>query len=557
VNFIRLLSHIAFRLNEQARPLFVELLPSSIAEAIQAPSGEEEHLEEWEQVLLAAFDNPVEREDVSAGDGEDVGDAEETPADEASPSQGGPALFALLLAGAPVPARAALLLFNLPLHLQGPVLHRLLTLSPLSCARGIADAEREFVDWVRREQIDREHWGLESAREILRAANLPRQVRRLLLAVAEIDRESALLLQHHLYDFADLLQLSDRDLQVLLAKESNENLAQAFLDLPEAVSKRFRRHVSARRRTMIAEETARYALISPIEIEAAQRAVLSTACYLYNTRRITTYFGSLEDREEGEVDDLTYFGSLEDREQGEVDDLVEQEGEEDEKQAEGGKNETIGKADTSAVSLQKKIMLAMGVIAALILWYVVLFSGDRVETTDRSRDEKSKYSSGGVRGAAVVLSEGGRSGEEESIRAGNSPEILSEGQYFDTESGVQAVVDVVGQAQLEVEELSHIEHLGSEGGETGHVLALRVGRLRATVVDEDFELRTPVVRIQAPIGAKYTTRVVLDATTTIRVESRWVEVKSRRDPALKWHLEHGDGGVFSSNGDVSIKRKGE
>jgi hypothetical protein len=540
VNFIRLLSHIAFRLNEQARPLFVELLPSSLAEAIQAPSGEEEHLEEWEQVLLAAFDNPVEREDVSAGDGEDVGDAEETPADEASPSQGGPALFALLLAGAPVPARAALLLFNLPLHLQGPVLHRLLTLSPLSCARGIADAEREFVDWVRREQIDREHWGLESAREILRAANLPRQVRRLLLAVAEIDRESALLLQHHLYDFVDLLQLSDRDLQVLLAKESNENLAQAFLDLPEAVSKHFRRHVSARRRTMIAEETARYALVTPIEIEAAQRAVLSTARYLYNTRRITTYFGSLEDREQGEVDDL-----------------VEQEGEEDEKQGEGGKNETIGKADTSAVSLQKKIMLAMGVIAALILWYVVLFSGDSVETTDRSRDENSKYSSGGVRGAAVVLSEGGRSGEEESIRAGNSPEVLSEGQYFDTESGVQAVVDVVGHAQLEVEELSHIEHLGSEGGETGHVLALRVGQLRATVVDEDFELRTPVVRIQAPIGAKYTTRVVLDATTTIRVESRWVEVKSRRDPALKWHLEHGDGGVFYSNGDVSIKRKGE
>jgi hypothetical protein len=540
VNFIRLLSHIAFRLNEQARPLFVELLPSSLAEAIQAPSGEEEHLEEWEQVLLAAFDNPVEREDVSAGDGEDVGDAEETPADEASPSQGGPALFALLLAGAPVPARAALLLFNLPLHLQGPVLHRLLTLSPLSCARGIADAEREFVDWVRREQIDREHWGLESAREILRAANLPRQVRRLLLAVAEIDRESALLLQHHLYDFVDLLQLSDRDLQVLLAKESNENLAQAFLDLPEAVSKHFRRHVSARRRTMIAEETARYALVTPIEIEAAQRAVLSTARYLYNTRRITTYFGSLEDREQGEVDDL-----------------VEQEGEEDEKQGEGGKNETIGKADTSAVSLRKKIMLAMGVIAALILWYVVLFSGDSVETTDRSRDENSKYSSGGVRGAAVVLSEGGRSGEEESIRAGNSPEVLSEGQYFDTESGVQAVVDVVGQAQLEVEELSHIEYLGSEGGETGHVLALRVGQLRATVVDEDFELRTPVVRIQAPIGAKYTTRVVLDATTTIRVESRWVEVKSRRDPALKWHLEHGDGGVFYSNGDVSIKRKGE
>lgn len=542
MNFVRLLSHIAFRLNEQARAVFVEILPNELAEQMQAPSGSEEHLEEWEQELLAAFDYSaaVQPENIEPEREAAAVDDEQEASAEAEPSSlAVPALLALLLATAPVAGRAGLLLFNIPLHIQGPVLHRLLTLSVLTCTRGLSDSECQFIEWLRRELDHSEHWGIEAAREILRGTGPPRLVRRLLLAVAEIDRESALLLQHYLYDFVDLIQLSDRDLQILLSNESNATLAQAFLDLPEREKKRFLRHVSARRRTAIAEERERYALVTPIEIEAAQRAVLATARFLYNTRRITTYFGSIEDVER-------------------EDELAVSDEEETKKSRNQDKKKIVKKEGISGVPLQKKIILGTGATVALILWYIFLFSGDSPEAvrSDRNEPIKRQVESGGS--AAIVMRGGQREQvEQEYEKTDSISEVLYNGQRFETEAGVQAVVEIPGEAQLEVDELTHIEQVENNEGESGHVLALRVGHLRATVVDEKFELRTPVVRIGGPIGAKFATRVVLDATTTITVESRWVEVKSRVDPGAKWRLSQGEKGVFVSNGDGHMERKEE
>ncbi len=535
MDFVRPLSHIAFSLNEPARAVFLELLPRPLAEAIAVPDGEQTSLDAWERELLAVFATIAQQEEAAGVEREVAADIATAP-----PSQGVVALVALLLSTAPSPLRAAPLLFNLPLSLQAPALHRLLTLSPLSCTRGLTEVECELLEEIRRQQSGREHWGMEGAREILLAARPPRLMQRLLQNLVEIDRVSALLFQNHLYEFVDLLQLSDRDLQILLANESNETLARALLDLPEDVQQRFLRCVSKRRRTMIAEESERYALATPIEIEDTQRAVLSTARFLYNTRRITTYFASL-DEGDGER---------------EVEGLAEPALEEEQSAGGEGKTEQRKKAEVISVPLRKKLLLAVGAIAALALWYIVLFVGDSEETAQRTGSGAAKSDTRGAKSAAVVWSGEDASEKVSEAAVGYTEQAAENEQPFVADVAVQAVVDVPGMARLEVEAPSDFEPIDGEAGDAGHVVELRVGRLRAAVVDSDFILRTPVVQISGPVGAIYSTRVVLDATTAISVESKWVEVESHIKPGQKWRLHQGDRGTFASDGDVDIDRTG-
>lgn len=541
VNCVRPLSHIAFALNEQARATFLELLPASLAEAIAVPS-DGEALDAWESHLLSVFPlvPPLESlpDDGVHLDGEGDGLAEDiTP-----PSQAVAALASLLLSTATSPQRAAPLLFNLPLHLQAPTLHRLLTLSPLSCTRGLSEIEREFVEEVRRQKDVNEHWGLETARIVLRAAPSPRSMQRLLQSLSEMDREPALLLQQHLYEFIDLLQLSERDLQVLLANESNETLARALFDLSEPEQKRFLSHVSKRRYAMIAEEMERYALITPIEIEETRRAILSTARFLYNARRITSYFASfVEGGKERQEEEVAEFG-----------------GEEEENTKKKGKRDRAKKERSDPTARRKKMFLGAGAGAALLLWYLVLFSDDSADdsTESASRAQSSAAKEGKVdKGPAIARVIAGI--EEAGQRALAEPraQALAGQELFVDDAAVQAVVDVEGLAQLEIDESADFVQV--EDGEAGHILELRVGRLRAAVVDGAFELHTPLVRIKGPVGAAYSTRVVLDATTAISIEAKWVEVYSQIKAHNKWRLQRGDRGVFTGDGEAEIVRKEE
>jgi type II secretory pathway component PulM len=537
VNCVRPLSHIAFALNEQARATFLDLLPASLAEAIAVPRDGED-LDAWECKLLSVFAvfPPLESLPDEGVHIDDEGD--EIAEDSAPPSQAVSALASLLLATATSPQRAAPLLFNLPLQLQAPTLHRLLTLSPLSCTRGLSEIEREFVEEVRRQKDASEHWGLETARVVLRAAPSPRPMQRLLQSLSEIDREPAMLLQQHLYEFIDLLQLSERDVQVLLANESNETLARALCDLSESEQKRFLRHVSKRRYAVIREEMERYALITPIEIEETRRAILSTARFLYNTRRITTYFASLDEGENGLQEE----------------DVTELEGEEGENTEKKRKKSRAKKERAHPAARRKKMLLGTGAIAALLLWYLVLLSDDGAEREPHAESSLAKESKGG-KGTAIARAIEGIEQAGQRVLAEPSAQAFTGEEQFVDDAAVQAIVDVPGLAQLEIDESADFVQIDGEDGEAGHILELRVGRLRATVVDGAFELHTPLVRIKGPVGAAYSTRVVLDATTAVSIEAKWVEVYSQIKAGKKWRLQRGDRGVFTGDGEAEIVRK--
>ena len=73
---------------------------------------------------------------------------------------------------------------------------------------------------------------------------------------------------------------------------------------------------------------------------------------------------------------------------------------------------------------------------------------------------------------------------------------------------------MAGQARLEA--LSQTEVVAVEDEEAA--FEMRVGKVRTMVLDEDFEMRTPVVKIKGIVrGALFDTQVVLDATTTVDV----------------------------------------
>jgi hypothetical protein len=82
-----------------------------------------------------------------------------------------------------------------------------------------------------------------------------------------------------------------------------------------------------------------------------------------------------------------------------------------------------------------------------------------------------------------------------------------------------------------------------------------MGRLCATIVDESFRLRTPLVSIRGPRGARFVVRSVLDATTFVQVQHLWVEVQSRINPQHRWRLLRGDSGHFQSDGDGDIQKE--
>ncbi len=551
MDYTPILSHIAFRLNEQARTAFVDLLPAERSAKVgPVEEGGDDVDVGWQAHLLAAMDIPdVEDEIGDEAEEGAVGESENAPSDSRSedegeaagegfaeepapPSQGIEALFALLFSvgAARISAR---LLQHMPLHMQGGVLHRLLTFSPLSCTRGLSVDERNMVEWVREKCSGHEHWGVEHTCEVLRALESPRAVRRLLRAVDETDHESALVLQHHLYVFEDLLQLSERDLQILLANESNETLAQAFLDIEEAQRRHFLRHVSSRRRALIGEEQERYALATPIEIEGAQHGLLATARFLYNTRRITTYFGSLDETEEEPERDL-------EREEG----REEEENHEVEAAAAPPKNKRA----------LKQILLALAVLVSLAFWFIWLFSGEGGGREDLARGHGWKTKGAATGKATISWLSGGMENE----RARDSQaQVLEEGQREVTGTGVQAVVEVPGLAQIELDEAAEIEHVSPDEADSAQhkTLDLRMGRMRATIVDEAFRLRTPLVSIRGPRGARFMVRSVLDATTHVQVQHLWIEVQSRVNPQHHWRLLRGDSGRFTSDGGGDIQRE--
>ena len=80
---------------------------------------------------------------------------------------------------------------------------------------------------------------------------------------------------------------------------------------------------------------------------------------------------------------------------------------------------------------------------------------------------------------------------------------------------------------------------------TERVLFLRLGEVKAHIMEDNFSIQTPLIRVESPVGSRYQVRVVLDATSEVRVEDGWVEVESVKNPRNRIRMRAGQERRFS------------
>ncbi len=539
------LALIAVRLNEEARKAIFDLLSGEFRGRVEDlardvdPMGEE--LAPYQQRLLVGFEPQVE--DENGEEGESLGEAvvDETVADASiarfiaedardesdplgelpeqnaiSPSHAGlVAVLAMLCAAGPKYV-AADLLVHLPLHLQGPLIVKMLKTSPLSATSALDADLREVVEVLREAMPNREEWGIEPVCQMLRSLDSTRQVRRLLTTADETDHESVVVLQNHLFNFEDLLRLSSRDQQALLVQVDNQMLGQALLRTEERVNRGLLANISVRRRSLIGEEEERWAESTSEEIAIAQQGMLSLARHLYEQGKITTYLGSVSSKG---LEKIQFEEDIED----------------EDGKGEGGEVE-VGKHINIRELLIGGLVL---LVASIVVWGVVslvaigggqnTWTGKRVASGEGIIATPTKDL--GVVGDVSL-------GKDFSGRGGKSVPM-------------QAVVEVPGLARVEALQATELEEREEdEGG-----LTMRVGKMRTMVLDEDFVMRTPIVLIKGVLrGTVFDTRVVLDAGTTVEVVRGAVEVQSLLHDGKIWRVDRGSLGVFDTRGNGRIEK---
>ena len=537
VDLQKSLALIAARLNEEARKAMFDLLSGELRGRVEDlarhadPMGEELAL--YQQRLVVGFEPPVQVEDKNVV-GETVEDASlagfiaEDARDESDPLADLPkpnaispndaglvAVLGMLCAAGPKHV-AADLLVHLPLHLQGPLIVKMLKTSPLSATSALDAELREVVEVLREAMPNREEWGIEPVCQMLRSLDSTRQVRRLLTTADETDHESVVVLQNHLFNFEDLLRLSRRDQQALLVQVDNQMLGQALLRTEERVHRGLLANVSVRRRSLIGEEEERWAESTSQEVEIAQQGMLALARHLYEQGKITTYLGSVSRKG---LKEFQFEEDIEDKEA----------------EGEGGEVEAEEHINIRRLLIGGLVLL----VASLVVWGVVSWvamGGGQNTGAGKRVASRAGIIARPTKGVGVV---GDVSlGKDFSGRAGKSVPT-------------QAVVEVAGLARVKALQATELEEREEdEGG-----LTMRVGKMRTMVLDEDFVMRTPIVLIKGVLrGTVFDTRVVLDAGTTVEVVRGAVEVQSLLHDGKMWRIDRGSLGVFDTRGNGRIEK---
>ena len=537
VDLQKSLALIAARLNEEARKAMFDLLSGELRGRVEDlarhadPMGEELAL--YQQRLVVGFEPPVQVEDKNVV-GETVEDASlagfiaEDARDESDPLADLPkpnaispndaglvAVLGMLCAAGPKHV-AADLLVHLPLHLQGPLIVKMLKTSPLSATSALDAELREVVEVLREAMPNREEWGIEPVCQMLRSLDSTRQVRRLLTTADETDHESVVVLQNHLFNFEDLLRLSRRDQQALLVQVDNQMLGQALLRTEERVHRGLLANVSVRRQSLIGEEEERWAESTSQEVEIAQQGMLALARHLYEQSKITTYLGSVSRKG---LKEFQFEEDIEDKEA----------------EGEGGEVEAEEHINIRRLLIGGLVLL----VASLVVWGVVSWvamGGGQNTGAGKRVASRAGIIARPTKGVGVV---GDVSlGKDFSGRAGKSVPT-------------QAVVEVAGLARVKALQATELEEREEdEGG-----LTMRVGKMRTMVLDEDFVMRTPIVLIKGVLrGTVFDTRVVLDAGTTVEVVRGAVEVQSLLHDGKLWRIDRGSLGVFDTRGNGRIEK---
>ena len=530
------LALVEAHLNDEARTAFQALFSGEMKERLvdakHKIDSERVGPDSYQEQLLSGFAVP-ENGPEQLEDRDGVRKQNETQ-DHDGPDSGRAGLVALLamLCVTGSKEKVAQLLVRLPLHLQGALIPKMLRTSPLNATSGLKPMHRDLVEELREAMPEREEWGVDSVAKILGCLESQGELRRLIRAADAVDHESVVMLQNHLFDFADLLHLSDRDMQTLLVQVDNEKLGLALRGTDLGVRQGILGNVSVRRRSMIAEEMERWAEATIEEIESAQQEIMAVARHLYDQGKIKVYFGSVSGLASLGVGNVEEEDENDQAAETEV--IVEEQEEEPKKEKSKYRSWILG--------------ILASALAISVVWGLsqILSGGVESEKSSDWGSSGGDIFTGKFSGSTASGTEGTEDREQGPADSLDEPGAQT--------LQIQALVEVPGQARVEA--LSRSDVILSD--KEDNVLEMRVGKVRTMVLDEEFELRTPVVKVRGIVrGAVFETRVVLNAATSVEVNRGMVEVRSSLRDGQRWVLGSGMRGYFDTAGNGEIEKNKE
>jgi len=539
---------IGSHLNPRAQAQLVGMLPNDLSAAVQGQlrrGMSDDVLAEWgelspaEKRVLSGFraqqsDQTDEPDETAETDYDEQEEAE----DDIEHSPLCAALLSLVLLDAPRPVEAASLLVELPLRFQGQIINLIVTSSVFSATWGLESDERDLVEGMRETMSSADSWGVLPACEILRAIDTTRRLRRAISSTAAIDEDAVTILQNHLFVFADVMRLNDRELQTLLNRVANKPLARALSDAPDAVRDRLLANMSPRRSSLVAEEVEFMGELEVEDIRADQRDILETLRQLYESGDISTYFGSVRgggesvESEEELAEDAPGLDGID----------------EPEPEPELGAPAATAKQHKRAAPVtgrSRKLLVMVAFIAGTglltLLILVVSQLGDGAQSRGGSEARQRRAATVGSKldGRVLVLSESDNTQPEKQggvddseVEATSASEISTVLEFAGKSGQTAAQVRVDEGSQLQEEPAAAEDSVATA---SPNELYLRLGRVSCAVVSETdtFVVRSPLVAIRGLPGAVFAVRVVLDASTTVFVERGRVEVAVEQESG-KW-----------------------
>ena len=268
------------------------------------------------------------------------------------------------------------------------------------------------------------------------------------------------------------------------------------------------------------------------EIESAQQEIMAVARHLYDQGKIKVYFGS--------VSGLASLGVSNTEEDDENDEVSETEVIVEEQEGEPIKEKS------------KYRSWILGILAS-VLAISVVWGLSRILSGGVESEKSSGWgsSSGGI---FTGKSSGSTAAEPEATEDREQRPADSLYEPGAQTLQIQALVEVPDQARVEALSRSEVVLPDKED----NVLEMRVGKARTMVLDEDFELHTPVVKIRGIVrGAVFETRVVLNAATSVEVIRGMVEIRSSLHDGKRWVLGSGMRGFFDTAGNGEIEKNEE
>jgi flagellar motor switch protein FliG len=184
------------------------------------------------------------------------------------------------------PEQAQLLIQHLPDELVDQVIPRLAILDtiPPAAIRELNETLAHLLAGGSRLGAVTVH-GVDAAAKLLNRIGAAR-AQRVLSALGEIDPELAKTLSDNMFVFEDLLDLDDRNLQILLRSVDQNLLIPALKGVSQALQEKIWRNLSQRAGEMLREEIEARGPMRLAEVEAAKKEILTAAAALEREGKI-------------------------------------------------------------------------------------------------------------------------------------------------------------------------------------------------------------------------------------------------------------------------------